>query len=54
VERRGPWWWVDFDGRPVGRLPEDGPAKLPEFRLAAEGGRARFEGISVIELLPAP
>jgi hypothetical protein len=54
VERRGASWWAYFDGRLVGRLPEGPPDKLPEFRLAAEGGRAHFEGISVFELLPVP
>jgi hypothetical protein len=54
AERRGGAWWLSFNGEVVGRHPDDGRAKLPEFRLAAEGGRARFADIEVVELLPPP
>jgi hypothetical protein len=53
VERQGPAWWVFFGGRRLGHFRDDGPPKLPEFRLVAEGGTAHFDAVEVAELGPA-
>jgi hypothetical protein len=53
IERHDTHWWISFDGERVGYLSAAGERERSEFRLAAEGGQAFFEGIAVEELTVA-
>lgn len=51
VERVAGRWYAKFDKSWLGGWADGGPAKLAEFRLRAEGGRAHFESAEVTPLV---
>jgi len=50
IERAGPDWAAWFNGRPAGRVPDDGTPKSAEVRFSADGGPARIDSV-VLEKL---
>jgi hypothetical protein len=52
-EYRNKEWLAFFDGKLMGKVPDDGPPKLREFRLVVEGEPIHIESAVVEELLPA-
>lgn len=54
LERAGPGWAAWFNGRPAGRVPDDGTAKSAEIRLHAEGGPARIDSVVLEKLESEP
>jgi hypothetical protein len=52
AERGGGVWSVWFHGEPVARVPDDGTAKRPEFRLAAFDGPSRVDTVVLERLHP--
>jgi eukaryotic-like serine/threonine-protein kinase len=45
IDRAGGIWSVRFNGKDAGHVADDGPPKLSEIRLNAEGGMARVDSV---------
>ena len=53
IERQPGGWFISINERPLASLPRRLSGELPEIRLAAEGGPARFSEITLTELAPS-
>ena len=53
IERQPGGWFLSINERLLAAIPPRPDGELPEIRLAAQGGPARFSEITVTELAPA-
>ena len=53
IEQQPNGWFILINERPLASLPRRPNGELPEIRLAAKGGPARFSEITITELAPA-
>lgn len=53
IERQPGGWFISINERPFAALPRRPTGELPEIRLAANGGPARFSEITLTRLKPA-
>lgn len=53
IERQPGHWFVSINERPLAEIPVRPDGELPEIRLTAQGGPARFSEITLTELGPA-
>lgn len=53
IERQPGGWFLSINERPLAEIPVRPDGELPEIRLTAQGGPARFSEITLTELAPA-